>query len=139
MRTVLRLHPRMAPVKCGVFPLLKNRPELVAKAREIASALRPLMAIFYDEAGAIGRRYRRQDEAGTPFGVTVDFDTDRRKRTRQGRHSDFAPSRQHEAGAHGNFRAERPSAGSDRLKLATKWLKTSLSRDASPKIHEKKS
>ena len=75
MRTVLRLHPRMAPVKCGIFPLLKNKPDLVAKAREIASALRPLMAIFYDEAGAIGRRYRRQDEAGTPFGVTVDFDT----------------------------------------------------------------
>jgi glycyl-tRNA synthetase len=75
MRTVLRLHPRMAPVKCGVFPLLKNKPELVAKAREIASALRPFMAVFYDEAGAIGRRYRRQDEAGTPFGVTVDFDT----------------------------------------------------------------
>ena len=74
-RTVLRFHPRMAPVKCGVFPLLKNRPELVAKAREIADALRPFMAVFYDEAGAIGRRYRRQDEAGTPFGVTVDFDT----------------------------------------------------------------
>jgi glycyl-tRNA synthetase len=75
LRTVLRLHPRMAPVKCGIFPLLKNKPELVAKAREIATALRPLMAVFYDEAGAIGRRYRRQDEAGTPFGVTVDFDT----------------------------------------------------------------
>jgi glycyl-tRNA synthetase len=54
---------------------LKNRPELVGKAREIANALRPFMAIFYDEGGAIGRRYRRQDEAGTPFGVTVDFDT----------------------------------------------------------------
>jgi glycyl-tRNA synthetase len=74
-RTVLRLHPRMAPVKCGVFPLLKNRPELVNKAREIAGTLRPLVAIFYDESGAIGRRYRRQDEAGTPFGVTVDFET----------------------------------------------------------------
>ncbi len=74
-RIVLHLHPRMAPIKCGVFPLLKNRPELVAKAREIASGLRPHMAVFYDESGAIGRRYRRQDEAGTPFGVTVDFDT----------------------------------------------------------------
>ena len=71
MRTVLRFHPRMAPVKCGVFPLLKNKPELVAKAREIATALRPFMAVFYDEGGAIGRRYRRQDEAGTPFGVTI--------------------------------------------------------------------
>ena len=75
VRTVLRFHPRMAPVKCGVFPLLRNRPELVAKAREIANTLRPFLAIFYDEGGAIGRRYRRQDEAGTPFGVTVDFDT----------------------------------------------------------------
>jgi len=74
-RTVLRFHPRMAPVKCAVFPLLKNRPELVAKAKEIVSSLRGTMAVAYDEAGAIGRRYRRQDEIGTPFGVTVDFDT----------------------------------------------------------------
>ncbi|MBJ7326026.1 MAG: glycine--tRNA ligase [Chthoniobacterales bacterium] len=75
VRTVLRFHPRMAPVKCGVFPLLKNKPALVEKARAIAFALRPHMMTFYDEAGAIGRRYRRQDEIGTPFCVTVDFDT----------------------------------------------------------------
>jgi len=74
-RTVLRFHPRVAPIKCAIFPLLKNRPELVAKAREVVALLRPHMNIFYDEAGAIGRRYRRQDEAGTPFGITVDFDT----------------------------------------------------------------
>ena len=74
-RIVLRFHPRMAPVKCGVFPLLKNNEQLVAKAREIEKALRPHMSIFYDESGAIGRRYRRQDEIGTPFGVTVDFET----------------------------------------------------------------
>lgn len=74
-RNVLRFHPRMAPVKCGVFPLLKNKPPLVEKAKEIATSLRPLMNVFYDEAGAIGRRYRRQDEAGTPFCVTIDFDT----------------------------------------------------------------
>ncbi|MFZ4683257.1 MAG: glycine--tRNA ligase, partial [Terrimicrobiaceae bacterium] len=74
-RTVLRFHPRMAPVKCGIFPLLKNKPELVAKTREIVTALRPHLNVSYDEAGAIGRRYRRQDEAGTPFCVTVDFDT----------------------------------------------------------------
>lgn len=74
-RTVLRFHPRMAPIKCGIFPLLKNKPELVAKAREVVAALRPHMNVFYDEAGAIGRRYRRQDEAGTPFCVTIDFDT----------------------------------------------------------------
>jgi glycyl-tRNA synthetase len=75
MRTVLRFHPRMAPIKCGVFPLLKNNPQLVQKSREIADSLKPYMMVFYDESGAIGRRYRRQDEAGTPFGVTVDFDT----------------------------------------------------------------
>ena len=74
-RTVMRFHPRMAPIKCGIFPLLKNKPQLVDKAREIVASLRGVMNVFYDESGAIGRRYRRQDEAGTPFCVTVDFDT----------------------------------------------------------------
>ncbi|HEX8898131.1 MAG TPA: glycine--tRNA ligase [Chthoniobacterales bacterium] len=74
-RVVMRFHPRIAPIKCAVFPLLKNKEELVAKAREIVALLRPHMNVFYDETGAIGRRYRRQDEAGTPFGVTVDFET----------------------------------------------------------------
>jgi glycyl-tRNA synthetase len=74
-RIVLRFHPRMAPIKCAIFPLLKNKEPLVAKAKEIVSLLRPHMTVFYDESGAIGRRYRRQDEIGTPFGVTVDFET----------------------------------------------------------------
>jgi glycyl-tRNA synthetase len=74
-RLVLCFHPRMAPIKCGIFPLLKNNEQLVAKAKEIVDLLRPHMNIFYDESGAIGRRYRRQDEIGTPFGVTVDFET----------------------------------------------------------------
>jgi glycyl-tRNA synthetase len=74
-RLVLRFHPRMAPIKCGIFPLLKNNDQLVAKAKEIVGLLRAHMNIFYDESGAIGRRYRRQDEVGTPFGVTVDFET----------------------------------------------------------------
>jgi glycyl-tRNA synthetase len=74
-RIVLRFHPRMAPIKCAVFPLLKNNEQLVAKAKEIADLLRPHMNVFYDETGAIGRRYRRQDEIGTPFAVTVDFET----------------------------------------------------------------
>jgi glycyl-tRNA synthetase len=74
-RIVLRFHPRIAPVKCAVFPLLKNKEPLVAKAKEIVDLLRPHMFVFYDESGAIGRRYRRQDEIGTPFGVTVDFET----------------------------------------------------------------
>src|SRR5438874_1367766 len=74
-RIVLRFHPRMAPIKCAIFPLLKNKEPLVAKAKEIVALLRSHMTVFYDESGAIGRRYRRQDEIGTPFGVTVDFET----------------------------------------------------------------
>lgn len=75
VRTVLRLHPRVAPIKAGIFPLLKNKPELVAKAKEVRDLLRPHMMVFYDESGAIGRRYRRQDEVGTPLGLTIDFET----------------------------------------------------------------
>ncbi len=74
-RTVMHFHPRMAPVKCGIFPLLKNKPALVEAAKEIVKSLRGHMNVYYDETGAIGRRYRRQDEIGTPFCVTVDFDT----------------------------------------------------------------
>ena len=74
-RTVLRFHPRMAPIKCAIFPLLKNKEPLIAKAKEVVDLLRPHMFVFYDESGAIGRRYRRQDEIGTPFCVTVDFET----------------------------------------------------------------
>ena len=74
-RVVLRFHPRIAPIKCAVFPLLKNKESLVAKAKGIVDLLRPHTSIFYDESGAIGRRYRRQDEIGTPFCVTVDFET----------------------------------------------------------------
>jgi glycyl-tRNA synthetase len=74
-RAVMRFHPRVAPTKVAVFPLLKNKPELVAKAREVFQSLRGKMNVAYDEAGSIGRRYARQDEAGTPFCVTIDFDT----------------------------------------------------------------
>ena len=74
-RVVMKFHPRVAPIKVGVFPLLKNKPELVAKAKEVFQTLRGQMMAFYDDAGAIGRRYARQDEAGTPFCVTIDFDT----------------------------------------------------------------
>jgi glycyl-tRNA synthetase len=72
---VMKFHPRVAPIKVGVMPLLKNKPELVKKATEVRDLLRPWMNVFYDEAGSIGRRYARQDEAGTPFCVTIDFDT----------------------------------------------------------------
>jgi glycyl-tRNA synthetase len=72
---VMKFHPRVAPIKVAVLPLLKNKPELVAKAREVYLSLRPLMNVFFDDAGSIGRRYARQDEAGTPFCVTIDFET----------------------------------------------------------------
>jgi len=74
-RTVLKLAPSLAPVKCAVFPLLKNRPELVGKAREVYEALSRKMVCEWDDNGNVGKRYRRQDEIGTPFCVTVDFDT----------------------------------------------------------------
>jgi glycyl-tRNA synthetase len=74
-RVVLKFHPRVAPLKVAVLPLLRNKPELVKRAQEVRDLLRPHMNVFYDDVGAIGRRYRRQDEAGTPFCVTIDFDT----------------------------------------------------------------
>jgi glycyl-tRNA synthetase len=75
VRTVLRFKPIMAPIKVGIFPLLKKNEEQVRIAREIQKKLQPWMTVFYDDGGAVGRRYRRQDEVGTPFCVTVDFDT----------------------------------------------------------------
>ena len=73
--TVMKFHPRIAPVKVGVFPLLKNKPELVAKARGVYDLLKKHLTAFYDEGGSIGKRYARQDENGTPFCVTIDFDS----------------------------------------------------------------
>jgi glycyl-tRNA synthetase len=73
-RTVLRLDPRLAPVKAAVLPLSRGS-ELSPVARDVAADLRKRWNIDFDDAGAIGRRYRRQDEIGTPFSVTIDFDT----------------------------------------------------------------
>jgi glycyl-tRNA synthetase len=73
-RTVLRLDPRLAPVKAAVLPLSRNE-QLSPKARDLAAELRKSWNVDFDDAGAIGRRYRRQDEIGTPFCITVDFDT----------------------------------------------------------------
>jgi glycyl-tRNA synthetase len=73
-RTVLKLDPRLAPVKAAVLPLSRN-DELSPIARELAAQLRQSWNIDFDDAGAIGRRYRRQDEIGTPFCITVDFDS----------------------------------------------------------------
>lgn len=74
-RVFLKLHAALAPVKCAVFPLLKNKPELVAKAREVFLSLRTKFMCEFDDNGNVGKRYRRQDEIGTPFCVVVDFDT----------------------------------------------------------------
>ena len=73
-RVVLKLHHALAPYKAAVLPLSRNE-RLVPTAREVAASLRPLWIIDYDDAGSIGRRYRRQDEIGTPYCVTVDFDS----------------------------------------------------------------
>ncbi len=73
-RTVMKLHPRLAPIKAAIFPLVKKdgMPEV---AKQIYGDLKQQMNVFYDEKGAVGRRYRRQDEAGTPFCITVDTET----------------------------------------------------------------
>lgn len=74
-RTVLKIHPALAPVKCAVLPLVKNKEELTNKARDIFDNIKYAFNCQYDEKDAIGRRYRRQDAIGTPFCVTVDFQT----------------------------------------------------------------
>ncbi len=74
-RIVLKLHPKIAPYKAAVFPLLKNKPELVAKAREIYDDLKKDFMTAWDDRGNIGKRYYSQDEIGTPASITVDFET----------------------------------------------------------------
>ena len=73
-RVVMKFHPRIAPVKVAVFPLVK-KDGMPEAAKEIYTALKRRFVAFYDEKGAVGRRYRRQDEAGTPFCITVDGQT----------------------------------------------------------------
>lgn len=74
-RIVLKLHPRIAPYKAAIFPLLKNKPEIYDRAYKLYKKLQRNWNVFFDASGAIGKRYRRQDEIGTPFGITIDFDT----------------------------------------------------------------
>lgn len=74
-RVVMKIHPRLAPYKAAVFPLVANKPELVEKARKIYNELRSEMMIYWDARGNIGKRYFAQDEAGTPWCITVDYDT----------------------------------------------------------------
>lgn len=72
-RVVLKLHPRLSPIKAAVFPLKKNEPRLVELARSIKTKLQPVLRIVYDDTAGIGKLYRRQDEIGTPFCMTVDY------------------------------------------------------------------
>jgi len=72
---VLKLEPHISPVKLAVLPLVKNKEEIVLKAKEVFDLLSPFFVSEYDETGAIGRRYRRQDEIGTPYSITIDFET----------------------------------------------------------------
>jgi glycyl-tRNA synthetase len=74
-RVVLGLHPKLAPIKVAVFPLKKNEPRIVEVAKRIKRDLQPILRAVYDDTGAIGKLYRRQDEIGTPFCITVDFET----------------------------------------------------------------
>lgn len=74
-RVVLKLHPQLAPIKVAVFPLKKNEPRIVEVAKKIKRDLQPVLRAVYDDTAAIGKLYRRQDEIGTPFCITVDYDT----------------------------------------------------------------
>src|SRR5215216_5327975 len=71
-RVILKLHPRLAPVKAAILPLAKNKPEIVGMAKAVKRSLQPVMRAVYDDTGGIGKLYARQDEIGTPFCVTVD-------------------------------------------------------------------
>ena len=95
----MRFHPFIAPVQVAVFSLARNKPELVERARAIESALRPKHRTQYDE-GNIGQLYRRQDEIGTPFCVTVDYDT------LDGRDGDRARARLDAPGTRPGYRLE---------------------------------
>ena len=79
-RVSLKLHTRLAPIKAAVLPLLKNRPEIVTMARAITADLRKCYKVMYDDTASIGRLYRRQDEIGTPYCITVDVDSLRDKK-----------------------------------------------------------
>jgi len=74
-RTVLRLHPQIAPIKAAILPLIGKNEEMASKARALYEELRRLHFVEYDDSAAIGRRYRRQDEIGTPFAFTIDDQT----------------------------------------------------------------
>ena len=74
-RTVLRLHPQLAPVKAAILPLIGKSEDMTGRARKLYEELRAIISVEYDDGGQIGRRYRRQDEIGTPYALTIDEQT----------------------------------------------------------------
>ena len=74
-RVILKLHPLLAPIKVAVFPLVANKPQLVEKAQSIYRELKKNLVVSWDDRGNIGKRYLAQDEIGTPWCVTIDYDT----------------------------------------------------------------
>ncbi len=74
-RTVVRLHPQVAPIKAAILPLISKNDEMVSKSRALLQVLRKRWMVEYDDSGQIGRRYRRQDEIGTPWAFTIDEQT----------------------------------------------------------------
>ena len=111
-RTVLRLHPRLAPVKVAVLPLIGKDAAMVEKARPLYEELRRSMSAEYDDAAAIGKRYRRQDEIGTPWALTID------EQTARGRHGHPARPRHARAGADPDRRRQAPAARPARAAVA---------------------
>jgi glycyl-tRNA synthetase len=75
VRTVLKFHPSIAPIKAAVLPLVSNKPELTEKAKMVYKMIKKKYMAEWDTSGAIGRRYRRADESGIPFCITIDYDT----------------------------------------------------------------
>jgi len=75
LRVVLKLNSKLAPIKVAVFPLVRNNEKIVKKSREVFNLIKSFFTCDYDVTGSIGRRYRRQDEIGTPFCLTIDYQT----------------------------------------------------------------
>ena len=75
IEVLLNLHKSLAPIKVAVLPLVRNKPKVVKKAKQVYQILKPLFMCQYDEVGSIGRKYRRQDEIGTVFCLTIDFES----------------------------------------------------------------
>ena len=118
-RTVLHLHPRLAPITVAVFPLKKNEPRLVELARGVKKDLQAAgLRAVYDDTGAIGKLYRRQDEIGTPFCITVDFQSLEDKTVTVRDRDTMGQERVASASWAGSLRAESgKSSGASRVRV----------------------